>query len=75
MKTREIVKAWLIANGYDGLCGENCGCKITDLMPCDSADVSQCVAGYLHKRGPKCVNPDCEYVDDGCTFCIRSEKP
>ena len=42
---REIVKEWLRAHGYDGLCYYDCGCEIEDLMPCTgySAD---CQPGY-----------------------------
>ncbi len=27
MTIREIIKAYLADNGYDGLCGEDCGCE------------------------------------------------
>jgi len=49
MNVQEIVKEWLIANGYDGLCRDGCGCKIDNLMCCDGHDISQCVPGYAGK--------------------------
>lgn len=41
----EIVKLWLAENGYDGLCSEECGCKLSDLMPCGLTQ-AECEAGY-----------------------------
>ena len=34
MEVREIVKQWLTTNGHDGLCTDDCGCGVEDLMPC-----------------------------------------
>ena len=36
MNTKEIVKAWLEAHGYDGLYNTdfNCSCPLVDLKPC-----------------------------------------
>ncbi|MCP4539851.1 MAG: hypothetical protein GY832_22150 [Chloroflexi bacterium] len=45
MNVREIVEAWLKENGYDGLCGEECGCRIGDIGACDYVEWS-CVPGY-----------------------------
>ena len=43
----EIVKKFLIENGYDGLAlpGDECGCVLGDLAPCLN-DISQCQPGY-----------------------------
>lgn len=35
MTVKEIVIEYLKANGFDGLCTENCGCGIDDLICCD----------------------------------------
>ena len=47
---REIVAAWLVSNGYDGICSDDCECEVDDLMscrkPCDS-----CVAGHTASAG------------------------
>ena len=52
MNVREIVKAYLIENGFDGLYNpdnqDGCGCKINDLFPCEEIQ-DECCAGYLVK--------------------------
>ncbi len=45
----EIIKAWLKANGYDGLYTEDCGCSVDDLAPC-SESPADCMAGYILPR-------------------------
>jgi len=45
MNAKEIVKKYLIENGYDGLCAYDCGCYLEDLVPCGE-DMSECVPGY-----------------------------
>lgn len=46
----EMVKRYLIDNGFDGLYNEDleCGCEINDLEPCDALQ-SNCKAGYKHQ--------------------------
>ena len=48
MTVLEIVKEYLIGNGYDGLYDDNagCGCKIDDLSPADCI-CEYCEAGHL----------------------------
>jgi hypothetical protein len=41
-----IIEKYLKDNGYDGLCKEDCGCKLDDLAPC-GIDYSNCVPAYL----------------------------
>lgn len=43
--TKEIIKQWLIDNGYDGLYCEDCGCFLDDLFPCGDIGCN-CKAGY-----------------------------
>ncbi len=55
MNVKEIVIEYLKSHGYDGLYdGYDCGCKVDDLMPCDSCP-DLCEAGYL--RAPDCIGP------------------
>lgn len=44
----DIIKNWLKENGYDGLCNceLECGCLLTDFMPCDYPNFKMCLAGY-----------------------------
>jgi len=41
----DIVKQYLIANGYDGLYNEDCGCVVDDLIPCGDC-FDNCIPGY-----------------------------
>lgn len=47
MTVREILKTWLVQNGYDGLYWDfqECGCLADDLMPCESCP-DECQPGY-----------------------------
>jgi len=48
MDVKAIIREYLEDNGFDGLCGDQCGCKIDDLAPCDGChSISECVPGYL----------------------------
>lgn len=44
----EIIMAYLVANGFDGLYNRDgeCACEVADLFPCGSAGVRWCRAGY-----------------------------
>ena len=48
---RNIVACWLKAHGYSALCGDECGCSIEDLFPCDGEwpPALDCRAGYWRK--------------------------
>ena len=60
MTTIEIVKKWLAENGYDGLCNEDCGCGIDDLVPCGEMG-NGCVAAFKTRDG---YSPTPEGSDD-----------
>lgn len=47
MNGREIILSYLQANGYDGLAGDDCGCGLDDLCPCDAAIPTECVPARL----------------------------
>ena len=32
---RDMIRNYLESNGYDGLAGDECGCSLYDLMPCN----------------------------------------
>jgi len=46
MNVKQIVKKYLADNGYDGLYAGECGCRRTDLFPCDT-DPGKCKPGYI----------------------------
>ena len=44
---KEIVRLYLVANNYDGLCDEDgCGCHLSDLYPCSGEGMDRCVPGH-----------------------------
>jgi hypothetical protein len=71
MNGREIVEKYLRENGYDGLCGDECGCLVDDLMPCGET-LEWCEPGY---KVP-CDEDNCP-VDGKCDWHVsptREEK-
>lgn len=54
MTIPEIVTEWLKARGYDGLAGDECGCKLDDLMPCGEPHLVDCVPGHRVKCSAAC---------------------
>lgn len=63
MNIKQIVTGYLKTNGYDGLCKDDCGCKVDDLFPCDCVDTEYCEAGVL------VTESDCTECDNGTSFC------
>jgi len=59
----KIVHEHLKDNGYDGLCCEECGCGLDDLMPCDDYCIN-CVPAYINY----CVKCN---EKETCTFISR----
>lgn len=55
MTVKEIVEAYLRANGFDGLYADECSCTVDDLEPCGYM-MSECLAGYI--RPCDCGNHD-----------------
>ncbi len=47
MNVKEIVKKFLEDNGFDGLWSNDneCGCEISDLMPCGQVEENDCSPG------------------------------
>ena len=63
MTVKEIVKEYLEKNGYDGLCSENCGCGLYNLMPCEMFASDSTVIGCKPAYKRKC-KADCAYCGD-----------
>lgn len=83
MTVKDIVIFYLVKNGFDGLCCEDCGCELDDLMPCAGNDnwnsMDNCKPGYKVYCDGNCE--ECErneYCDKDYEFCdwyITERKP
>jgi len=60
MNVTDIVIKYLKDNGYDGLCGDGCGCGLDDFAPCDS-NIGDCKPAYK-------VKSDCGNCENQCIF-------
>jgi hypothetical protein len=72
MNVKEIIKAWLEQHQYHGLAGDNCGCELSDLMPCDGESCDGCLPGRKIIHGKD--DDDCEFCHgEGMGWCIIGE--
>ena len=72
---RQIIASYLLIGRFDGLAGDECGCALGDLFPCDSCP-DQCEPGYRWEcEGCKVGESDesCEFVYGG-SGCYRATK-
>ena len=76
MTVKEIIKKYLIDNGFDGLCNMDCGCGLRFLAePCDG-DCGECQPAYKHERDCKNCNVLCDGFGEEVTgYCYKTEKP
>lgn len=70
MDAKDIVATWLKDNWYDGLYTDDCGCEISELMPCGEFGV-MCEPGY---KVP-CSGPESCPADGDCPWHISGKKP
>ena len=80
MKGEDIVKSYLVANGYDGLYNDmgECACTIDNFAPCEGV-CSECKPGYKFDCG-SCKNSPAN--NGGCevpgefedTFIVCKDK-
>lgn len=76
MTVNDIVKEWLITNGYEGLYNgsEYCGCDIEDLNAC-GGPMGGCQPAYKHLSGEgdnvHCGVKEITDIEDG--HCIECE--
>lgn len=66
MNCRDIIKAYLLDHGYDGLYCVDCGCELEQLMPCESC-CDECKPGVKIK-----VRDEAEL---GANFTIIGPEP
>jgi hypothetical protein len=72
MTAKEIIEKHLKENGFDGLCGDECGCALGDLMPCEYGG-KDCVPAFLYNpikdAETKCLDfRKCEALYGGCMY-------
>jgi len=46
---KSMIRQFLIEHKFDGLYNEECGCQLSDLMPCGNEFAIDCQAGYKTK--------------------------
>ena len=70
----EMVRAYLAANGFDGLCAEGgeCACLADDLAPCGEIQ-GDCFAGFKHSYPDRHCENGMECEGD-CVFHIGTER-
>ena len=75
MTVKEILIEWLKAHGFTALCGDECGCSIDDLMPCEEICIHGCEPGYAI---PCTACGECESYDPDCSpkecYCYTVDK-
>lgn len=64
LTVRDILIAYLRANGYDGLAGEDCGCGVDDLAPCEGYPM-----GCVPAHEVPCPGEDGEDSEGRCGEC------
>lgn len=69
MDVRDIVRAYLLENGYDGLYSDcECGCSVYDLMPCCETSPT-CEPAYFINCKTCAKRETCaELRDLGCDY-------
>ena len=61
----QLIRDWLLQQGYDGLYSDDCGCFLDNLMPCsEPGNLTDCQPGYkipvcskFYDIGPKAEEP------------------
>ena len=71
----EYLAEKLAADGYGGLCCEDCGCDLSELCPCDTPTID-CIPGYRHdcEECPRQAEDNCPMEDAGYDGCTSIEK-
>lgn len=76
MTVEEIVEKYLRDNGFDGLCGDDCGCVVGDLFNFCDGCIGDCVPAYRVKSDCKnCERREFCSGDEDTKECYKPEKP
>jgi len=75
MTVNKIIQDYLRKNGYDGLAGDECGCDIDELAPCDGPCLD-CVPAFKRKATAEDIEKMdlAGYVDVGDIYYVAAEK-
>ena len=69
----DIIKKYLTDNGFDGLAGDECGCGIDELFPCDYV-TPECQPAY-HHTADACKREFCDMRSECAGYgCYRTVK-
>lgn len=68
MNVRDIIIEYIKANDFDGLSGDDCGCDLNNLCPCDECCI-ECVPAYKAK-------PTQDFIDEWgeCEFMMSLDR-
>lgn len=72
MTVKEIVEAYLKANGFDGLRNYHCSCYVDELMDC-VGNTGECTPG--HKIKCSRLDGKCDIYGGVCIGHIDGKKP
>jgi len=70
-----MIKHYLIANNFDGVCREGCSCLIDDFAPCGNME-KDCAAGYkkTHSiKGMWIITTDARKYSDAEIMAIAND--
>ena len=73
MTLREVITAWLVEHGREGLCNSEleCGCWVGDLMPCDEPGFNDCVvAAKMDAASYRRAHPEADLPADYSDFVM-----
>jgi len=76
MDVKEIIKQYLINNGYDGLANTEgeCGCTLEDYHACGEY-MHECQPAYKWEDAClECEHHCDDYDEDGMSYCMRLTK-
>ena len=75
MTVKDIVILYLHQNGFDGLCGDECGCGIDEIILCE-AYCMECQPAYKTECNPSTCNHPCngQLLGSACYQVDRGNK-
>ena len=78
MTIKDIIQNWLRDNNFDGLCNQDCGCGINDIMPCvvnHCLVLCDCVPAKKVVATEEHYDPEYSEFDIGDEIYIKADIP